>query len=223
MLVSKWPKLTSLASSSSGPDPAKMIESLRTLLASLPAPLPIAALLLAVIVVGVDRGSGSGGGGDTAAETVAGVVGILIFWRRTSGGPIGVTTCGGVADEGGLLFFGRRRGDAEKFLDCCCFFEGFGEGERCRWFNLPTNAADEEASLCWRPRGELEREASFEDVSPSEKRRREMVPMRLFGGEFSGVAGVGVPFLDESTRMGGSERAVSISSPTLKMCLRSAR
>lgn len=51
-----------------------------------------------------------------------------------------------------------------------------------------------------------------------------MVPMRLFGGEFSGVAGgAGVPFLDDSTRMGGSERAVSISSPTLKMCLRSAR
>lgn len=149
ILVSKWPKLTSLAPSSSGPDPAKMIESLRTLLASLPAPLPIAALLLAVIVVGVNRSIGGGGGGcgDIAAETVA-VVGILIFWRRTSGGPIGVTTCGGVADEGTLLFFGRRRGDAEKFLDCCCFFEGFGEGERRRWFNLPTNAADEEASLC---------------------------------------------------------------------------
>ena len=137
MLVSKWPKLTSLASSSGGPDPAKMIESLRTLLASLPAPLPITALLLAVIVVGVNLGSGSGGGGDTAGETVAVVVvvvvvGILIFWRRTSGGPIGVTTCGGVADAVGLLFFGRRRGDAEKFLDCCCFFEGFGEGERRR-------------------------------------------------------------------------------------------
>lgn len=133
MLVSKWPKLTSLASSSSsGPDPDKMIESLRILLASLPAPLPIAALLLAVIVVGVNRGSG--GSGDTAAETVAAavVVGILIFWSRTSGGPIGVTTCVGVADEGGLLFLGRRRGDAEMFLDCCCFFEGFGEGERRR-------------------------------------------------------------------------------------------
>lgn len=149
MLVSKWPKLTSLASSSSGTDPAEMIESLRTLLASLPAPLPTAALLLAIIVVGVNRGSGSDdGGGDTAAETVAVVVGILIFCRRTSGGPIGVTTCGGVADEGGLLFLGRRRGDAEKFLGCCCFFEGFGEGERRRRFNLPTNAADEEASLC---------------------------------------------------------------------------
>ena len=50
-----------------------------------------------------------------------------------------------------------------------------------------------------------------------------MVPMRLLGGEFSGVAGAGVPFLDDRMRMGGSERAVSISSPTLKMCLRSAR
>lgn len=146
MLVSKWPKLTSLASSSGGPDSAKMIESLRTLLASLPAPHPIAALLLGVIVVGMNRGSGSGGGGNIAAETV--VAGILIFWRRTSGGPIGVTNCGGVAEEEGLLFSGRRSGDAEKFLDCCCFFEGFGEGERRRWFNLPTNAADEEASLC---------------------------------------------------------------------------
>lgn len=146
-LVSKWPKLTSLASSSDGPNPAKMIESLRTLLASLPAPLPIAALLLGVIDVGMNRGSGTGGGGDVAAATVV-VVGILIFWRRTSGGPIGVTTCGGVAEDEGLLFFGRRRGDAEKFLDCCCFLEGFGEGERRRWFNLPTNAADEEASLC---------------------------------------------------------------------------
>lgn len=143
MLVSKWPKLTSLASSG-GPDPAKMIESLRTLLASLAGPLPIAALLLGVTVVGMNRCSD--GGGDIAAETI--VVGILTFWRRTSGGPIGVITCGGVAEEEGWLCFGRRRGDAEKFLDCCCFFEGFGEGERRRWFNLPTNTADEEASLC---------------------------------------------------------------------------
>lgn len=50
-----------------------------------------------------------------------------------------------------------------------------------------------------------------------------MVPRRLLGGEFSGVAGVGVPFLDGSTRIGCSERAVSISSPTLNMCFRSAR
>lgn len=144
MLVSKWPKLTSLTSSSGGPDPAMITESLRTLLASLPAPLPIAALQLGIIVVGINRG-----GGGVPAETVVVVVvvGILTFWRRTSGGPIGVTACGGVA-EGGLLFFDRRRGDAEKFLDCCCFFEGVGDGERRRWFNLPTNAADEEASLC---------------------------------------------------------------------------
>lgn len=147
MLVSKWPKLTSLTSSSSGPDPAVIIESLRTLLASLPTPLPIGALLLGIIVVGINWGSGGGGGDDVVGEIIVVVVGILIFWRRTSGGPIGVTACGGVAKAGGL-FFGRRRGDAEKFLDCCCFFEGVGEGERRRWFNLPTNAADEEASLC---------------------------------------------------------------------------
>lgn len=50
-----------------------------------------------------------------------------------------------------------------------------------------------------------------------------MVPMRLLCGELSGVAGAGVLFFDDNTRRGGSERAVSISSPTLKMCLRSAR
>lgn len=149
MLVSKWPKLTSLTSSSGGPDPAMIIESLRTLLASLATPLTIAALLLGAIVIGINLGSGGGGvPAETVVVVVVVVVGILTFWRRTSGGPIGVTAWGGVAEEGGLLFFVRRRGDAEKFRDCCCVFEGVGEGERRRWFNLPTNAADEEASLC---------------------------------------------------------------------------
>lgn len=127
---------------------------------------------------------------------------------------MGVMGLGGVEEV--VPSLGRKGEEAYVLV---LSFEGLGDGEFLRWSSIPTNL-DAEGSCC-RPRGELERETILGEA-PSVSNRCDIDPK---WGWFCRVAAVGV-FLFESsdfgTEAGISEMALSISSPILKICLRSA-
>ncbi len=118
---------------------------------------------------------------------------------------------GGVDEKESL-----RRGEGEYALDAG--FEELGEGGICKRLNLPTRV-DIGGSFRCLPRGELDRDAPAEIFSDSN--RCEMEPIGAASRALVGE--VRFESSDFRDGIGFPARALSISSPTLKTCRRSAR
>ena len=87
----------------------------------------------------------------------------------------------GVGSEGTASFC---RGDGENVLDAG--FEGLGEGDIRRWFNLPASVEDDESFNCL-PLGELDLDALAEEVSDISRFEMEPICGTLRTREWDGL------------------------------------